>query len=409
MRLKTLPALLAICALAPVAGCGGDSSDDASSDSPASMDEITVESGSFETDEDFAAAADDVCTQANEVLALSPVLGQYFPGLEAEAKQDVEKIDGREAKLGELEAPDDQAADFKEYLAEGKTVSESYADVAAAAAKSDQAAIDEAFNSITQAQDKREKLGKAMGFEVCAQDVDPTAKETITGSAADAEFPAVDGTIDDTAQEFLDASAKGDCKAVNDLVNSQFGEVAEADCAANKSFFSKAEIVGTAQYGPAGLVVYDADALGTIDSTFIRDEDGRLKFTGNRFLDGGGLNTPADGYDAEEVAGKVVAAIRDDDPKAFNETISFDVPDPKGGFYVSDSSFDSFGSDEKYGPMIVKDIRADEDAEPELLGANTNSAYFLLEANGNFYELGIAHDPGTDTGYSFSQYYALPE
>src|SRR5205085_7339140 len=141
---------------------------------------------------------DDVCTQANEVLALSPVLGQYFPGIEAESKQDVEKIDGREAKLAELQAPDDVADQYKEYLAEGKKVSSGYADAAKAAGKSDQAGVDGAFNAITDAQTKREKLGEAMGFQVCSQDVAATAGETITGPAVDDEYPAVDGTLDES-------------------------------------------------------------------------------------------------------------------------------------------------------------------------------------------------------------------
>jgi ABC-type glycerol-3-phosphate transport system substrate-binding protein len=71
-RVWMLAALAALVA-ALVAGCGGgddgdSSSADAASETPTTVDEITVDTGPFDSDEEFLAAADATSTAYGELV-----------------------------------------------------------------------------------------------------------------------------------------------------------------------------------------------------------------------------------------------------------------------------------------------------------------------------------------------------
>lgn len=411
MGRKTTLALLSGALLA--AGCGGDddSNGDAESAPLTSMEEIEVSDGPFETTEELAAAMDDVCTQANQVYATTPVPGFQLAGLAAEFETIAEQSAALNAKLAELTPPDEASADYEAYLAVLDERDENNAAIAEGAAAEDQQAVDAAFAEDDQLFEERAGLLEALGTEVCGLGPPVTAEPTGTGPAEDLEFPEPSNTIEEAAQEWLDADRSGDCEEALALGHSQGGYTPEI-CADDVPFYEAAELVGTEQYGPVGVATYDAgEDFFPFDNYFVVDAeaDGALRNAGLLPNLEGGIKPAGEGNEADENAQAVVDAIRADDPDAFNELLLVDVAPDFPGFQVEGDSFDTFGTDEVYGPLLVADIRADEEASPEPLGINRSYASYLLNANENDYVLTLTLEPGSATDYAFSSYWGLFE
>ena len=104
-----------------------------------------------------------------------------------------------------------------------------------------------------------------------------------------------------------------------------------------------------------------------------------------------------------------VDAIRADDPDAFNATLSADQPEGGTSFLQKGSTIETLGTDPEYADRIVADIKADAEAEPVLLGVNQIEAYYLLDTEETDYILIARHDPGSETHYAFTAYWAISE
>ncbi len=140
------------------------------------------------------------------------------------------------------------------------------------------------------------------------------------------------------------------------------------------------------------------------------EADGELKHTSGVYADDNGLDPPNEGIDADATAQAFLDSIRADDTDAFNDTITVEtLPASEGGFLQDGGSIKQIGSDPDYGKAIVEDIRADESATAELLGVNQFQAEYLVDTDGaNDYVLMLTHQPGSETAYRVSAYWALP-
>ncbi|TMK61291.1 MAG: hypothetical protein E6G53_16580 [Actinobacteria bacterium] len=74
-------------------------------------------------------------------------------------------------------------------------------------------------------------------------------------------------------------------------------------------------------------------------------------------------------------------------------------------FYASRSSTVSFPGPTGSGARLIKDLRADKAAKPQVLGIDVLYGFFALKANGDNYVLITTHGP---TGYKFIGFYPLP-
>ena len=400
-------------------GEGDESNEEAST--PTSMAEIELSStGPFDGEEEFAAAADDLCEQADAVFARSPVLANWPAGLVLELERLIADTRTLEEKYAELEPPESLAAAYEDYLAAGE---ERLVALEKALKFAEDDDLDGAFSvfdgELAKIGEERDALAEELGFECVLQseldlvDEDDIAEPTDVA----AEAPQPSNTIEEAYDDYFAALESGDCKQIVEVIHTQtFFDPKACDPAVNDPFLEdQTGLLATQQYGPVGVAVVGfGDDLVPTYNVFVLDPDqeDRLLYTSGFPVSGGGLAPPNEGIDADETVEAAVQAIRDNDPEALNETLSADVPpgedEPTPNSFVKDGPFDVLAeSDPIYGERIVTDIRADEDAAPELLGVDQTSAYYLLDTDGSDYLLIADHQPGSDTDYQFSAYWGL--
>jgi hypothetical protein len=419
MRLTALA--MAAC-LALVAGCGGDDDSttaDAESEAPATIAEIEVETGPFETEEEFVDAVNGFCDTAGEIYSRAPVWGVSAPGLEAEftrlVELELQDVEQTEA----IEAPEELAEEWAAYNEASAELTAAHEDVLAAAAGGDG---DEA-NSIlggpsTEAADELTATAEAAGVE-CSSAEDPLSEvEPAAATDAAADAPQPTNTIDEAAEDWLAAFQSGNCKTIVEAVHSQLNvdedAIADPDgtCKSRGDATSEWEVAGAVGWGPVGMAAMEVGPGQFAYEHFVIDPDksDELRQVGETSADQNGLDPANEGIDADETISSLVDAIRADDTEAFNDALTIEaLAAEEGGFVQEGDTITSIGDDPAFGEQIVTDIKADEAATPELLGVNQIEAVYLLETEGEYdYLLVAKHEPGSETEYGFTAYWALP-
>lgn len=415
MRLKSLGVAMLACA-SITAGCGSES--DTSTDAaPTSIAEIDVQTGPFDSKEQFVSAVSDYCDQANAVFNRYPVYGVSPAGLVAEYETRV-RLDGEDvAKTTSIKAPDEVADDWATYtdadqalLASDKAVLD--AAKADDAEKANELMAGDAATAINDLIDTSDKLGLSC-FDT---DAPLSAAEPggATGAAADAPQPA--NTIEEAADEWLAATQSGDCKQIVAATHTQnypsvdaIADPATGDCSVYATNSKSTEVADTAQFGPVGMAAFKYGPGQYSYEEFVLDPDNgdKLTHTGSIYGNTVGLDPAPESNNADEQIDAFVQAIRDNDPKALNPTITVESPGPGEGGFPQDGPFNELGSDPVYAKTIVSDIRADDAAAPQLMGQNQIWSTYMLEANGHDYVLFATHQPGSVDDYGVNAYWAL--
>lgn len=382
MRKLTLAALLCLALTATLAaGCGGGD------DGPLEAEELAQE-------------ADDVCTEANDRFAVGGVRGIGNEALADEFEFTSEVVADRQEQLEALEPADDAAKAYETFLAASEDILAGDRAIAKAAAEDDTKGVNDGFAKLDEASRTRERAAEELGMEVCGQIEEPRVEETGTGPADDLAYPEPENTVAEAAEAFLAAAESDDCKRINAEEHSDNGTLSPQICAAIADTVSGAEILLSEQYGPAGAAEIVTKEDQPITLYFAVDRDGMLRHGGDVTHDSGGLRPANDDNDADAKAEAVVEAIRENDPEAFEEASGTDSTFELKGDGLAGSS--------PSGKALVADIRADDEAAPEPLGINQAFAFYLLEANGNHYVLGLTHNSGAGGDYGFNSYFPIP-
>jgi hypothetical protein len=422
LKLRTTAALLACAAL--LAACGGDDDDTttesaAESTAPATIAEIEVDAGPFETEEDFVAAVNDYCGQTGEIYGRAPVYGISAPGLEAEFTRLVD-LDNQDVEQTEaIEAPEELADEWADYNTASAELTAAHEDVLAAAADGNADKANQIlFGPSTEAGEDLSAASEALGVE-CTSDDQPLS-EAEPGAATDAaaDAPQPTNTIDEAADEWLAAFQSGDCEEIADIVHTQVyadpKAIADPDgtCQTRADGTAEWEIAGTSQWGPVGVAAMQTAPGQFSYERFVIDPDkgDELRQVGEVYGDVNLLDPAPEGNDADAQLDAALEAIRADDVDAFNEAISVEsVPGGETTFFQEGETIDELGNDPNYAESVVTDITEDTEATPVLLGSNQLEAVYLLETEGeNDYLLVMQHQPGSETEYRLDAYWALP-
>lgn len=414
-------ALIASAALA--AGCGSDDADSSTSEvaeAPATIAEIDVETGPFESEAEFTDAVNSYCQTTGQIFSRAPVYGISAEGLAAEMDRLVELERQDEEQLASIQAPDESEAAWSDYQDASSELLASHEKVLKAAESGD---VDGAnailFGEATDALDALTEANEAGGFECVDPETPVSDAEPAEATDAAEGAPQPTNTIEEASDAFLAALQSGDCEQIAAESHSQaelsaedFADPKTGDCSFQEKTFAEAEIAGTAQFGPVGIAVIQTEPGVYAYEQWVLDSeaDGELKHTSGVYADYNGLAAPNEGIDADATAQAFLDAVRADDTDAFNDTITVEtLPASEGGFLQDGNSIKQIGSDPNYGQAIVEDIRADDSATAELLGVNQFQAEFLVDTDGaNDYILMLTHQPGSETAYRVSAYWALP-
>jgi len=405
--LLTLPAIL-------VAGCGGGEATDSSADgTPETVEAITVETGPFGSDEEFFAAADQVCSDYGIFVSRIPIYAGFAPSLTKEFEARNELDEATLADLESIEPTDSLAGVWETYLQSRADVLANAREIEELAAAGKEVEANELLNGdYTTAAEEREAAVEEVG--TCEPEIpaaDELADDTATATEAAAAAPQASNTIEDAAQEYLTALLNSDCDALFEAAHSQnYIEEPDPNCSESAVGYKGYELAATVSYGPVGAAVFTGEDGESSYQEFVLDlETGTYKYTTSVFAQDGGLQPPNEGIDSDQVVADYVTAIRANDPDGLTELLKTDVPaavpdDP----FVKTEPFDSLGTDD-YGEQLVSDIRSDTDASPVLLGIDQAQGYYLLETEGTDYLLVTGHEPGSETEYRFSAYWAIAE
>ncbi|MFN8111833.1 MAG: hypothetical protein U0R51_01405 [Solirubrobacterales bacterium] len=403
-----LPAALAVTAVMLIAGCGGGG--DASTEEasvPTTPEEVTVQTGPFDTDEEFQAAASEVCDGYHLVYGAAPVYGVYAPGLVQEYERRVPINEAFQADLESLEPTDGVSDAWNRLVADGAKINAGDEKILAAAKTGD---IDKAYEQINDP----DLLDVYDDYNAAAEEAgacEPTpgfeSQPIAEAAAGAADAPQPSNDVEAAANDWLEALQSGDCERIADANHTQnYAEPAE-DCSDLKESEKKSEVLATAQYGPVGAAFIGTDESNAYVTFVLDPKTGELETTSTIYESDTGLMPAPEGIDADENVADAVAAIRDNDPKAFNATLSADQAEE--GSFVRDGPFDTISTDPLYGKRFVSDIRDSPDAEPVLLGADNTQAYYTLATEGGDYMLIARHDPGSETDYKFTAYWGLED
>ena len=421
MSLRLFLLATAAC-LALIAGCGGDddtTTADSDSEAPATIADIEVETGPFETEEEFVEAVDGFCETAGEIYSRAPVWGVSAPGLEAEFTRLVDLEQQDVAQTEAIEAPEELADEWADYNEASAELTATHEEVLAAAADGD---ADEANQILggpsTDAANDLTEASDAAGVD-CTSDNDPLSEaEPAPATDAAAEAPQPTNTIEEAAEDWLTAFQSGNCKTIVEAVHSQLNVepdgIADPDgtCKSRGDATSEWEVAGTVQWGPVGMAAMEVGPGQFAYEHFVIDPDksDELRQVGETSADPNGLDPANEGIDADETIASLLDAIRADDTEAFNDALTIEALDADEGSFVQEGeTITSIGDDPAFGEQIVTDIKGDEAATPELLGVNQIEAVYLLETEGQYdYLLVAEHQPGSETEYGFTAYWALP-
>jgi len=346
-----LAALLVLIFGLTACGDGGEPSDEASA--PTSMEEVEPSStGPFESEEDFAAAADDLCEQADAVYARYPVLASWPAGLALELERRISDGQTLDEKYAELEPPESLESAYQDYLATSEGRLAGLEKALRLAEDDDLEGANAVFNGeLAKVGEERDAAAEELGFE-CAlrsqlQLVDEDNVAEPTDAAAEAPQPS--NTIEEAFDEYIAAVESRDCKQIAEVTHTQnFFDPNTCDPAANDaSLEAQTGLLVTQQYGPVGVAVLGyGEALTPSYIVFVLDpdQDDKLLYTSTLPVTGGGLAPTNEGIDADETVEAAVEAIRDNDPEALNETLPADVPpgedEPTPTSFVKDGPFE---------------------------------------------------------------------
>lgn len=405
-------ALAALALLALVlAGCGGDDSGDsttASDEAPATLEEIEVDTGPFDSDEEFVAAIDAACNDYGAFYERAPVYGVEAKGLEAEFGRRVPINEAYQTSMESIEPTETLADEYQDYLDAGRQLNENEREVLAAAEKGD---VEEANRILgednMEAVEKYDAATEALGACDSTQPPDPENVAEAADAAADAPQPA--NTIDEAAEDYLAAFQSGDCKRIQEAQHSQMYAELLDDCSDLTASYEGNEVLATAQYGPVGAAMVGTEESSGYASFVLDPVTDELEYAGTIYTEPNGLEPPNEGIDAEDTVNTVLEAIRSDDVDALNETLPIDVIEGEGSFHQTGESITELGNDPEYAKRIVEDIKSDTEAQPELLGVNQVDAYYLLDTESTDYILVARHEPGSETDYAFAAYWAISE
>jgi hypothetical protein len=355
------------------------------------------------TPDTLASAMDEVCTDTNADFEAMGTRGLTMDGIAAEFEGYAEVRQAVVDGFNELNTDDQAEPQLQKYIDASEQVIAQDKAIAKAAAEGDQKAMNEAFAAQTKAFNERDKVAKEIGTEVCGQTPEIKVEKTGTAPPSDLNVVEPKNTVEDAADNYIEATASGNCGLINANRHTDAGDLDEASCKAAGQALKGAKVIGTESYGP----VAQAEILsgnGTHYPTyFVTDLDGNLRYGGDAIHDSGGLRPAPEGNDAEATAEATVNAIRDNDAAAFNETLAFeDSP-----FWIKGDTVEKFGEG-AYNEEFIKDVK-DGDADPIQLGLNSTWAFYFLEGSKYDWVLSFTHNPGIGGHYAFTGYYPIPK
>ena len=410
-------ALAASAMIAAGCGSGDDESTGAEASAPATIAEIEVDTGPFDSDDEFIGAVDDYCAEAGVVFLRYPMYGFNADGLAAEMETLVDLETDDLANLESIEAPESLADGWTAYTDANADLVAAHEDVLAAAKAGDVDKANAILNGAsTKAVEATDKAQEAVGVNCSSRDDGLRQDDPAEASDAAGSGPQPANTIEEAADEYLTAMQSGDCEQIVAAFHTQarvteefFADPASGDCSAQKASFAEATVAGAADFGSYGMAALEYAPGSFSYEQFVLDPDqgDELKHTGGVYANVNGLEAAPEGNDADEVISGFVDAVRENDPDALNETVTVETAPAGEGGFLQTGPFTKLGNDPEFAKSIVADIRADEAAAPALLGANQIAAAYLLETEGNDYVLVATHQPGSATEYGVSSYWAL--
>lgn len=369
--------------------CGGGNSND---------------SNEVVTTDNLTAAMDEVCAESDRRFADLGTYGMNNEGLAAEFNGLVEERQASLEDLQGLNLDENAQAEFDKYVAALEDAIAANQAVADAAEAGDDDAVNEAFKEMEAVFAKRDKVADEMGLEVCGQATEVEVEATGTAPPEDLEYAEPKDTVDDAAAAYLAAIKAGDCDAINDLWHTDAGEASPEICEAIETDFKGARLQGTEPYGPVGAAQYESADERYFLVNFAVDLDGEMRYIGEAIQSYGGLRPAPENNDADQTIEDLVAAIRDDDGKAFNATL----PDQTGGFVLKEGDPVKNFSDGEFAQDFIGDVKSG-DTEPVQLGINAAFAYYFLEGSEYDWAINLIHAPGSGAKYRFSGYFPLPK
>lgn len=372
-------------ALGLFAGCGGG--DDGPLDSAALVEQ-----------------ADSICDDANTAFNRGGNRGLTNASIVAEMEYTNQVVGNRQAEFEALEVSEDLQADWGAFVKASGEQEAANAEVIAAARKDDTEGVGAAFAKSDKVGAERTKAAEKLGFKVCGQVPVYETEPTGTGPAADLLYAKPKNTIEEAADAYIKAVGSGDCAAQTTVEHSDNGEVSRDVCAAVTRSFKGAGVIGTEQYGPAGVAEIKSRSGGVFTLQFVQDTDGLLKHGGDLINDGVGMRPANEDNDADATAAAVVDGLRSGSADQFNATL---YDGGQSAFFVKENGFKTIGTGPT-GSQLVADVRAGGSAMAEPLGINQAYAFYLLDANGRSYVLSLAHYPGDGSKYLFASYFPIP-
>jgi hypothetical protein len=404
---------LALLAGGLLAGCGGDDSNDSttasSEDAPTSIEEIQVDTGPFDSDEEFLDAATKACSDYGVIYDRAPVYGVGAEGLTAEFNRRVEINEAFQDDLESIEPTDALADEYQAFVDASAEINANEDKVLKAAKSGDVDTANEILNgpssdAVAAYGDAADELGACNGD-------DPPSQDRVSAASDEAgDAPQPSNSAEDAADEYLAALQSGDCKQLADAQHTQLYADELEDCSQVATDWKDSEVLASAQYGPAGAAeLGSSESAGYTSFMLDKDRGDALKYTGTIYASTNGLEEPNEGIDADETIDTALQAIRDDNVDLFDQTLPLDTVEGDGSFFQTGKTITELGNDPTYAKRIVEDIKSDTDAEPQPLGVNQVDAYYLLDTEKTDYILVARHEPGSETHYAFTAYWALSD
>jgi len=353
---------------------------------------------------DLVKQADVICADAGEQFAALGPNGVAPPGIAADYAAANRVQSARLEKLADLEPADDVKGTWNSFVAAETALVKANRAIVPAARSGDRAQLDTATAQANAAFAKRAPGVKKMGLKVCGNPPKIEVEPTGTTAPASAPKPASD-TAKAVGARWVSAINAADCAALNRINHSDNDPFPPAACKQITTNLKGVTVKGVQDAGPIALVELEAPKFGAITAYFVLDEDGTFHYAGDKGTVYGGLRPAPEGGDAEEKAAAVVSAIRANDPKALNATLSVEDT-PADGIRQKDK-FDSIGSATSSGKAFVAAIRADPDAKPVLLHSNALQSVFLLELDGKPWLLNMNREPGGGAAYAFGGWFPI--
>ena len=380
MRASLLLSLCAIVCAAIAAGCGASST--------LSKQELASKADAICRDNRRA-----VAEQLGSLPTTPAAIAAYDGG-------DLRLDPAFEDRLKALKPPKSEKAAYKSYLA-SRTASLSLTRREEAVARSGNQRALQAFTAQRQAGSQlRARLAQQLGFKVCGVAADVPnllgPPQPLGPPPASVHYPKPKDTLDDAIAAF---SRIRTCAQIQALQNSDDSKVKQADCAQVLPGLRGLRVLAKDEIGPVGVVdINAANGHGTV--LFVEDgKSRRFTFSNVTGYEGGAVHKPAPGNDAARNIAGFIAAVRANDGAALHQFVS-----ENSSYYARGSPTVAFPGPTDSGPRLIRDVRADKAAKPQVLGIDILYGFFELKANGDNYVLITTHGP---TGYKFIGFYPL--